>query len=164
MSFPTGFQRHCSRHFFRSCIVGEPTRNVNQVENLVIAAKVYVVDQDTANVSRTKLLLEAHHFEVKCFTSAEAFIAQHHPTQVGCILVDLALPDLGSTFLIGHLLDLKSILSVIVLTAVPEPQSAPEFASSSVGLLRKPYSAPDLIQTVEKAVAASIRRRMERRG
>ena len=57
--------------------------------------KVFVVDDDPAVLSSIEALLTAQSYDVKCFASAEEFIAQHHPTHVGCVVIDLSAPGIA---------------------------------------------------------------------
>jgi FixJ family two-component response regulator len=128
------------------------------------SAKVYVIDQDKSLLNLTEQLLEEHGYDVKCFTSVDSFIAQHHPTQVGCVLIDLMMPDLASTDLLSFLRESKSLLSAIVLTSLIDPATSPNFTNSSICLLKKPYEVQALLDTLSEGVAKSVHRRAERRG
>ena len=68
--------------------------------------EVFVVDGDAAVLNSTEAFFAAHGYTVKCFTSAEEFLAQHHPTQVGCILIDQLIPGMGSSELLRRLQEL----------------------------------------------------------
>ena len=65
--------------------------------------KVFVVDDDPAVLSSIEAHLTAQSYDVQCFASAEEFIAQHHPTHVGCVVIDLSAPGMGGSELIRHL-------------------------------------------------------------
>jgi FixJ family two-component response regulator len=126
--------------------------------------KVFVIDQNEAVLNLLAALLGAHGYEVKCFTSVEEFIAQHHPTQVGCVLVDLLMPGMGGSELLEFFEESGSILSVIVISSLIDSAASPKFVSPRVSVLKKPYEIFTLLAAVKAGVTKSLRRRAQRRS
>ena len=50
---------------------------------------VYIVDDDDAVRDSVQWLLEGQDFRVRCFESAEAFLARYDPRDVACLIVDI---------------------------------------------------------------------------
>ncbi len=125
--------------------------------------KVFVVDDDLAVLESVDALLRTHGYDVRCFSSAEEFIAQHHPTQVGCVLVDLWIPGMGGSELLRHLQESGSLLSVVIISGLIDSTVSDEHENVPVRSLAMPYKVQTFLTMVEDAVAGSIRRRVERK-
>lgn len=122
-------------------------------------AKVFVVDDDDAVLTSVEAVLNAQGYSAKCFKSAEEFLAQHHPTEVGCVLIDLLMPGMSGGDLLKRLQESGSLLSVIVISGLMESVTPSDFANANVTVLEKPYEVSTLIKMVEDCIAGSVRRR-----
>ncbi len=56
---------------------------------------VYVVDDDAPVLKAVSRLLRAAGFRVLTFSSPRRFLDQHDSTAPGCLVLDLAMPDLN---------------------------------------------------------------------
>jgi FixJ family two-component response regulator len=124
-------------------------------------AKVFVVDDDAILLSSIEALLTAQGYTVKCFTSAEEFLTQHHPTQVGCVLIDLWMPGMGGSELLQRLRESRSLLSVIIISGLFDSTAIEEIERAFVPLLAKPYEVETFLQMIEDGIAGSVKRRAE---
>jgi FixJ family two-component response regulator len=124
--------------------------------------KVFVVDDEAAALKFLGAVLAPHGYDVIYFTSAEEFIAQHHPTQVGCVLVDLLMPGMGGSEVLRHLQDSGSLLSVIIISGLIDPGAYESRENAWVSLLEKPYEISTLLTMIADGIAGSLRRRAER--
>ena len=124
--------------------------------------KVFVVDDDEAVLDSLKAVLAAQGYAVNCFTSAAEFMKQHHPTVVGCILVDLLMPGISGSDLLRWLQESGSLLSVVIISGLMEYADFDPKGPTSVQLLEKPYEISTLVQMVEDGIAGSMRRRANR--
>ena len=120
--------------------------------------KVFVVDDDPAVLSSIEALLTAQSYEVLCFASAQDFIAQHDPTHVGCILVDLSTAATDGGDLIQHLHESQSLLSVVIISGligstVPHPHG-----TEPVSIVAKACEVWILLTMIEDAIAGSLKR------
>jgi FixJ family two-component response regulator len=121
--------------------------------------KVFVVDDDLAVLDSLKAVLNANGYSVECFSSAEHFLDYHHPTQVGCVLVDLLMRGMGGSELLRRLREAGSLLSVVVVMGLFDKESLDVQESASVVLLESPYEPLTQLTMVEDGIAASMRRR-----
>jgi two-component system response regulator TtrR len=121
--------------------------------------KVFIVDDDPAVLNSTYALLTAHDYDVKCFASAEEFLAQHHPTQVGCILIDLWMPGMGGSALLRRLRESRSLLSIIIVSRLIDSTALDEPEDASVKILAMPYDLQTFLTMIEDGIAESARRR-----
>ena len=78
--------------------------------------KVFVIDDEPTMLASLEALFTAEGYAVRCFSSAEGFYAQHHRTEVGCLVVDLMIPGMGGGELLRRLQESGSVLSVVVIT------------------------------------------------
>lgn len=124
--------------------------------------KVFVVDDDLAILTSIEAVLVGQGYSVKCFESAEEFLAQHHPTEVGCVLVDLLMPGMGGGEMLRQLQESGSLLSVVIISGLIESVPTEEFESPSVLLLEKPYEVSTLLKMVEDGFAGSVCRRAKK--
>jgi FixJ family two-component response regulator len=124
-------------------------------------AKVFVVDDDSAILLSVEALLVAQGYTVKCFTSAEEFLAQHHPTQVGCVPIDLWLPGMGGSELLRRLQESRSLLSVIIISGLIDSAALEECEKASVPILAKPYNEQTFLRLIEEGILDSVQRRAE---
>ena len=124
-------------------------------------AKVFVVDDDPAILSSIEALLTAQGYSVRCFATAEEFIAQHHPTQVGCVLIDLWMPGIGGSELLRRLRESRSLLSVIIISGMIDSAVLDESEKASVPILAKPYDEQTFLKLVEEGIADSVQRRAD---
>ena len=120
--------------------------------------KVFVVDDDRTVLSSIEGLLTAQSYDVRCFPSAEEFIAQHNPKQVGCIIVDLSSPDVGGAELISHLHETRSLLSVVIVSGLIDSAKPHRHEKEPVPILVNAYEVWILLTMVEDAIAGSLKR------
>ena len=120
--------------------------------------KVFVVDDDPAVLSSIEALLTAQSYDVKCFASAEEFIAQLHPTHVGCVVIDLSAPGMGGSELIRHLHETHSLLSVVIISGLIDSAIYHRHEKEPVPILVKPYEVWILLTMIEDAIAGSLKR------
>ena len=78
---------------------------------------VYVVDDDEAVRDSLQWLLEGKDYRVKCFDSAESFLARFDPREVACLIADIRMDGMSGLELQDKLLERRSPLPVtFVLT------------------------------------------------
>jgi FixJ family two-component response regulator len=122
--------------------------------------KVFVVDDDPTVLSSIEGLLTAQSYDVRCFPSAEEFIAQHHPNQVGCVIVDLSSPEIGGAELISHLYETRSLLSVVIISGLIDSAIPHRHEKKPVPKLVNAYEVWILFTMIEDAIAGSLRRNL----
>ena len=58
---------------------------------------VYVVDDDEAVRDSVEWLLEGQDYRVRCFESAEAFLARYDPREVACLIIDIRMDGMSGS-------------------------------------------------------------------
>jgi FixJ family two-component response regulator len=121
-------------------------------------ATVFIIDDDTAVLTSIESLLTAQSYEVKCCASVNEFIAQNHSTQLGCVVIDLSKRSLDGSELIRHLHEIRSVLSVVIISGLIDSAIAYRKEKGKVPILAKPYEIWILLTMIEDAIAGSLKR------
>lgn len=115
---------------------------------------VYVVDDDTDVRTAIEFLLEARGLKVATFESAAQFLESHDPAAPGCIVLDLALPEMSGIELQQALEARCSALPIIFLTGRGDiATSVQAMKRGAADFLTKPVEDDDLIAAVLQALA-----------
>jgi len=74
--------------------------------------------------------------------------------ELGCILLDVRIPELSGPELQGRLSELGSTLPIVFLTGHPDiPTTVQAIRAGAEDFLTKPVSSDDLLDAVERAIA-----------
>jgi RNA polymerase sigma factor (sigma-70 family) len=126
------------------------------------ATTVFVVDDDPTVVQAVSRLLRSENYQVREFSSPEAFLAQHSHEVPGCAILDLAMPGMSG-------LDLQRALSegglrhIIFVSAFGDvPSSVDAMKAGAVDFLVKPFDDVDLLRAVNAAIEKDLDLRAER--
>jgi len=113
---------------------------------------VAVVDDDPSILRATRDLLGAHGLATEVFASAEEFLDREAATHVDCVLLDIHLGGMSGIELRRQLTASNCTLPVIFMTALDDELTHREArAAGCIAVLRKPYSARQLMDAIEKA-------------
>ncbi len=114
--------------------------------------KVLVVDDDPSICKTVGLLLEDHGYSPRTFTNPEEALAVASEESFQIALVDLRMPALDGVELVEKLKAIDSRMSVIVMTAYPDLDSATEtMRQGTCDYIAKPFKLEDLIASVDRA-------------
>lgn len=80
------------------------------------AASVYLVDDQPAVLKAMSRLLQSAGLNVVTYESAQAFLDSGHVGKAGCLVLDLAMPDMDGMALQSRLKEMNSDLPIIFLT------------------------------------------------
>ena len=116
---------------------------------------VHVVDDDEAVRDSMRWLLEANGFEVRCFESAEAFLAANALREpVGCLVLDVRMPGLSGLALQDEMLRRGSTMPVIFVTGHGDvPMAVDTMKKGAADFLQKPFSDERLCALVRECLA-----------
>ena len=111
-----------------------------------------VDDSDSVRESLPDLLQQVG-FEVKAFSSAEAFLASDTAGSAHCLVLDIGLPGISGPDLQGELLRRGNNVPIVFITAQDDASLEPRLlAAGAVACLLKPFSDTALIDAVEAAL------------
>ena len=114
---------------------------------------VFIVDDYAPGRRSISRLLRAAGFVVAAFASAQEFLAQYDPEACGCLVLDLAMPDVNGLELQSILAEQGSLIPIIFLTAHGDvPKSVQAMKHGASDFLTKPVNDVDLIAAVRVAI------------
>jgi len=115
---------------------------------------VFIVDDDQAVREAFGRILEVAGFLVRIFSSAQLFLAACMPEQMGCILLDVQMPEMTGLELQAALSKCGILMPVVFLTAYGDVKtSVHTLQAGAFDFLEKPVPAAKLIESVRNAMA-----------
>jgi DNA-binding NtrC family response regulator len=128
----------------------------------VLAAPVYVVDDDSSVRESVGSLIRSAGWPVEAFGSARQFLDSPWATQPGCVVLDLDLPGMSGLEL-QQKLDPR--FSVIFLTGRGDiPTSVRAMKAGAQEFLTKPPPEDQLLEAIARAIARTAPRRTRPAG
>jgi two-component system response regulator FixJ len=116
-------------------------------------AVIHLIDDDEALRESVAFLLRAADFEVKGFSSAQAFLASLPDSSLSCVITDVRMPDTSGIELIRRLKDLKVDIPVIVITGHGDVALAVEAMKlGATDFFEKPFNDDLLLASVRGAL------------
>lgn len=120
---------------------------------MMAAPSVYVVDDDPAIRRSLERLLDAVGFRVISFPTPAAFLAIADDLAMGCVLLDLGMPEMDGFEVQARLLLINPDLPVIVITAQGDVRTAVRaMKAGAVDFIEKPYCDDALLSAIESAL------------
>ena len=111
----------------------------------------YVVDDDEAVRDSVQWLLEGQDFRVRCFESAEVFLARYDPREVACLIVDIRMDGMSGLELQDRLLERKSPLPIAFITGHGDvPLAVDTMKKGAMDFIQKPFKEDQLVPLVER--------------
>lgn len=121
---------------------------------------IALIEDDEAALHSLRLLLEDRGMKVRCYDSAETFLASQGPVSVACVVSDVRLPGLSGLDLQRTLKAQGSALPVILITGHGDIAMAVDaMKEGAVDFIEKPYDAECLIASIQNALAAEQKSR-----
>jgi FixJ family two-component response regulator len=124
---------------------------------------VYVIDDDPEVLQATERLLASAGMTVAAFQSPLAFLESYDDRTPGCLVLDLAMPDLTGVELQRALAERGKLLPIVFLTGRGDIRTCAEaMKNGAVDFLTKPVDDADLLAAVARALANAAVLRQER--
>src|SRR5688500_3060498 len=118
------------------------------------APTVLIVDDDEGVRASLRILLKSVGTAATPFSSAQEFLATYHPSQPGCLLLDIRMPAMSGLELQTELNVRGAIIPVIFVTGHGDVSMAVEaMQHGAFDFLQKPFRDQDVIDRVQKALA-----------
>jgi len=112
---------------------------------------VHIVDDDEAVRDSLRWLLEANGYRVRAYESAETFLAEHDPTQLGVLIADVRMPGMSGLELQEQLVARDSILPIVFITGHGDvPMAVSTMKKGAVDFLEKPFDEQELRDIVAR--------------
>jgi FixJ family two-component response regulator len=123
---------------------------------------VFVVDDDEAVRKAVSRLLRSAGIAAVVFASPREFLAQYNPATPGCLVLDMAMPDLDGLQLQTALTEKGCILPIIFLTGHGDvSKSVQAMKQGAFDFLSKPVKDKDLLTAVRAAIARNAVARLD---
>ena len=117
--------------------------------------RVYLIDDDENVRKLLEASLAVHGYEVRSFSSAEAFLDADIVQMAGCILLDVEMPGMNGLQLQQVLREKDSSIPIIFVTGHADvPKSVEALKAGAFDFLEKPFSQQKLAASIEQAFAA----------
>ena len=112
---------------------------------------VYVVDDDEAVRDSLQWLLEGKDYRVRCFDSAENFLARYDPREIACLIVDIRMGGMSGLELQDRLIEHKSPLPIVFITGHGDvPMAVNTMKKGALDFIQKPFNEAELLPLVER--------------
>lgn len=121
---------------------------------------VYLLDDEPELVKALSRLLRGRQFDVRGFTSVQAFLRAYRPQDTACLVLDVTMPELNGLELQRQLTHQGILIPIIFLTAHGDvPMSVRAIKAGATDFLIKPVDAAVLVPAVRAALRAAEARR-----
>ena len=112
---------------------------------------VYVVDDDEAVRDSLQWLLEGKDYRVRCFDTAESFLARYDAREVACLIVDIRMGGMSGLELQDRLIENKSPLPIVFITGHGDvPMAVDTMKKGALDFIQKPFDEAQLDTLVER--------------
>ncbi len=112
---------------------------------------VYVVDDDEAVRDSVQWLLEGQDYRVRCFESAEGFLARYDAREVACLIVDIRMDGMSGLELQDRLIERNSPLPIAFITGHGDvPLAVDTMKKGALDFIQKPFNEQQLVPLVER--------------
>lgn len=130
------------------------------VNSAATVTTVFVVDDDDGVRTSLGILLDAAGYRAIPFASATDFLAQYDPARPGVLLLDMRMPGMTGMELLQELSRGGGFLPVIFITGHGDvPMAVEAMKAGAFDFLQKPFSPRDLLERIERALAADAEAR-----
>ena len=117
------------------------------------SARVFLVDDEPGMLKSLMRLLRAEGFTVVAFSTAEEFLTAYQPSDLGCLVLDVAMPGIDGLQLQERLSRKGVMLPIVFLTGHGDiPMSVRAIKAGAVDFLTKPVNDTELLHAVRAAL------------
>ncbi len=116
--------------------------------------RVYIVDDDEAVRDSLSVLLESKAYKVGSFGSAPEFLAAAPSLPLGCLIVDIRMPEMDGLELQQHLIERTLNFPMIVITGHGDvPLAVRAMKAGAIDFIEKPFTAEAILDSLQAALA-----------
>ena len=116
-------------------------------------ANIYLVDDEPGMLRALGRLLRAEGFVVRSFESARRFLEEYDPETPGCLVLDVAMPEIDGLELQRLLARAQRSIPIIFLSAHGDiPMAVRAIQAGAVNFLTKPVRAEELLSAIRVAL------------
>ncbi|TQV86249.1 response regulator transcription factor [Exilibacterium tricleocarpae] len=116
--------------------------------------KIAVIDDNYSICKALARLLNGHGYNVEIYTSAPEFLLHARDTELGCVILDINMPNMSGLQLQEILIDRKYDYPIVFISGCGDiPSSVTAIKKGAVNFLQKPVVEQDLLQSICEAIA-----------
>lgn len=120
---------------------------------MTVPGTVFVIDDDAGVRKALARLLRASGWDVLAFASPQEFLVQHDPSEPGCLVLDVALPQQNGLDFERELAASGAGRPVVFITGQGDvPTSVRAMKAGAVDFLTKPFGDSELLAAVRTAM------------
>lgn len=118
---------------------------------------VRIVDDDEDVRQSLSFVLQCKGWQVCDYAGAREFLTHDAPSQPGCLLLDIRMPDMSGVELQAHMRRRRMALPIIFITGHADVDTAVHtLKSGALDFLQKPVNTDVLVQAIEHACEISL--------
>jgi two-component system, LuxR family, response regulator FixJ len=115
---------------------------------------VYIVDDDEAVRDSLSILLDAKGYRVRSFGSAPEFLASARSLPIGCLIVDIRMPEMDGLELQERLTARALDFPLIIITGHADvPLAVRAMKAGAVDFIEKPFASETLLDSLGRALS-----------
>lgn len=125
-------------------------------------AVVRIIDDDDSMRKSWRFLIEGEGGTTKCYSSALRFLEEDDRNELGCVVLDVRMPDMSGIELQRVMMLQKNGLPIIFVSGHGDIDMAVQaLKDGATDFLPKPVSADRLLTAIERAVSKDVERRQQ---
>jgi FixJ family two-component response regulator len=114
---------------------------------------IFIVDDSASASEAIEEFLKANGFAVRAFAGASELLKRRELSHVGCLVLDVQMPDMGGLELSARLVASGVRIPTIFITAFPQDADRRHaLASGAADYLAKPFRPRDLLRAIRLAL------------
>lgn len=111
---------------------------------------VFVVDDHRGTRKSLCYLIESAGLKAEAYPSAKDFLGAYHPSRVGCLVLDVQMPEMTGLQLLEELAARGDCRPAIIITGHGDvPLAVRAMKASAVDFLQKPFNDRDLLERIQ---------------
>lgn len=132
------------------------------LDKLQEKAVVRIIDDDDSMRKSWRFLFEGEGWTTKCYSSALRFLEEDDRNELGCVVLDVRMPDMSGIELQRVMMLQKNGLPIIFVSGHGDIDMAVQaLKDGATDFLPKPVSADRLLTAIERAVSKDVERRQQ---
>lgn len=125
-------------------------------------AVVRIIDDDDSMRKSWRFLIEGEGWTTKCYSSVLRFLEEDDRNELGCVVLDVRMPDMSGIELQRVMMLQKNGLPIIFVSGHGDIDMAVQaLKDGATDFLPKPVSADRLLTAIERAVSKDVERRQQ---
>lgn len=123
----------------------------------------FIIDDDPDMRGSLEYLVQSVGIATVTYGSATEFLAGFSPTQGGCIVCDVRMPEMSGLDLLERLVALHSSLPVILMTGFADvPMAIRALKLGAADFIEKPFSGQLMLEAIQRSLMEEHSRRTTR--